>query len=51
MNFQSILIILLLIAAFAGAMVFINKNGGWNSEGSCHGDCASCHSRCEDEKK
>lgn len=51
MNPQSILIVLLLVAGLAGAVWFIFQNGGWNSEGSCHGDCASCHSRCQEEKK
>lgn len=51
MNLQSIIVILVLILAFAAAMGFINKNGGWNSEGGCHGNCADCHSRCEDGEK
>ena len=33
MNLQSVLVVLLLIAGFAGAIWFIAKNGGWKSEG------------------
>ncbi len=51
MNLQSILVIILLIVGFTAAIWFIAKNGGWNSEGGCNGNCASCFNRCENEKK
>ena len=38
--------LIVLIIAFALAVVWISKQGGWKGEG-CGGNCASCHSRCE----
>ena len=41
-----IITLLVLAVLFALAVVWISKNGGWKGEG-CGGNCASCHSRCE----
>ena len=37
---------IVLVILFALAVVWISKQGGWKGEG-CGGNCASCHSRCE----
>ena len=41
-----VITLIVLIIAFALAVVWISKQGGWKGEG-CGGNCASCHSRCE----
>jgi hypothetical protein len=48
MNVQSFLVVCILIAAFAAAVVWIARSGGWQNEG-CHGNCAECHKRCEEK--
>ena len=47
-SYQSPFVTLLsvLVILFALAVVWISKQGGWKGEG-CGGNCASCHSRCE----
>ena len=41
LTLRGIITLLVLAVLFALA-----KNGGWKGEG-CGGNCASCHSRCE----
>lgn len=48
MSPSSFIIVLLLVLAFAFAVVWIARNGGWQDEG-CHGNCAECHKKCEDK--
>ena len=52
LTLRGIITIVVLAALFALAVVWIAKNGGGKGEG-CGGNCASCHSRCEnpDEQK
>ena len=44
--------LLSLLVAFAVAVVWISKKGGWKGEG-CGGNSASCHHHCDtpDQKK
>ena len=46
LTLRGIITLLVLAVLFALAVVWISKNGGWKGEG-CGGNCASCHSRCE----
>ena len=48
MTLKSILIVVILVVLFALAVVFIAKNGGWDSEKGCHGDCSKCHENCDE---
>jgi hypothetical protein len=52
LTLRGIITLIVLILLFALAVVWISKQGGWKGEG-CGGNCASCHSRCEnpDHKK
>ena len=52
LTLRGIITLIVLIVLFALAVVWISKQGGWKGEG-CGGNCASCHSRCEnpDHKK
>jgi hypothetical protein len=50
LSLRGIITLLILIALFALAVVWISKNGGWKGEG-CGGNCASCHERCESASK
>ena len=43
---RGIITLLVLAVLFALAVVWVSKQGGWKGEG-CGGNCASCHSRCE----
>lgn len=43
---RGIVTVLVLAVLFALAVVWIAKNGGWQSEG-CAGNCKSCHEKCE----
>ena len=45
LTLRGIITLLVLAVLFALAVVWISKNGGWKGEGC--GNCASCHSRCE----
>ena len=49
LTLRGIITLIVLIVLFALAVVWISKQGGWKGEG-CGGNCASCHSRCEDPK-
>ena len=42
LTLRGIITLLVLAVLFALAVVWISKNGGWKG-----GNCASCHSRCE----
>ena len=46
LTLRGIITLIVLIVLFALAVVWISKQGGWKGEG-CGGNCASCHSRCE----
>ena len=46
LSLRGIITLLVLAVLFALAVVWISRNGGWN--GGCGGNCASCHSHCED---
>ena len=46
LTLRGIITLIVLIIAFALAVVWISKQGGWKGEG-CGGNCASRHSRCE----
>ncbi len=48
MDFPTILVLVIVIVCFVGAIAFICKNGGFGGE--CNGDCASCTARCEAQK-
>jgi len=48
MSLSSLIVIVVLVLAFAGAVVWIARNGGWQNEG-CHGNCAQCRERCENK--
>ena len=50
MTLKSILIILIMVVVFTAAVIWIAKNGGWDSENGCHGDCNACKSRCEEQE-
>ena len=50
MTLKSILIILSMVVVFTAAVIWIAKNGGWDSEKGCHGDCNACKSRCEEQE-
>ena len=43
LTLRGIITLLVLAVLFALAVVWISKNGGWKGGGNC----ASCHSRCE----
>ena len=47
LTLRGIITLIVLIVLFALAVVWIPKQGGWKGEG-CNGNCASCHSHCED---
>ena len=45
MNLQSIILLIVIIAAFVAAIVYMVKNkslGGCGSMSGCDGDCANC---------
>ena len=46
LTLRGIITLVVLIALFALTVVWISRQGGWKGEG-CGGNCASCHSRCE----
>ena len=46
LTLRGIITLIVLIVLFALAVVWISKQGGWKGEG-CGGNCASCHSHCE----
>ena len=48
MTLKAFLIVVGLAAFLTYAVIWISKNGGWKSEEGCHGDCAACHSRCDE---
>jgi cobalamin synthase len=48
MSVQGIIVLLVLVALFSLAVVWISRNGGWQN-GGCHGNCAECHSHCEEK--
>lgn len=52
LTIRGIITLLILVVAFAVAVVWISKKGGWKGEG-CGGNCASCHQHCDtpDQKK
>ena len=53
LTLRGIITLVILAVLFALAVVWISRQGGWKGEG-CNGNCASCHSPCEDpdaEKK
>ena len=45
MALKSILVVVLLAAAFIVVIAWIAKQGGWQS-GGCNGNCSSCQARC-----
>ena len=47
MILRGIITLVILAVLFALAVVWISRQGGWKGEG-CNGNCASCHSHCED---
>ena len=47
MTLRGIITLVILAVLFALAVVWISRQGGWKGEG-CNGNCASCHSHCED---
>ena len=47
MTLRGIITLVILAVLFALAVVWISRQGGWKGEG-CSGNCASCHSHCED---
>ena len=49
LTIRGIITLIVLVVLFALAVVWIYKQGGWKGEG-CGGNCASCHSRCENPK-
>ena len=49
LTLRGIITLIVLAVLFALAVVWISRQGGWKGEG-CGGNCASCHSRCEDPK-
>lgn len=46
LTIRGIITLLILVVAFAVAVVWISKQGGWKGEG-CGGNCASCHQHCD----
>ena len=46
LGLANVITLIVLVILFALAVVWISKQGGWKGEG-CGGNCASCHSRCE----
>lgn len=46
LTIRGIITLLILVVAFAVAVVWISKKGGWKGEG-CGGNCASCHQHCD----
>ncbi len=51
MSMQSIIVVIVLALLFAGAVVWISKNGGWTDESQCLGNCSTCDKHCTDPKK
>ena len=47
MTLRGIITLVILAVLFALAVVWISRQGGWKGEGR-NGNCASCHSHCED---
>ena len=47
LTLRGIITLVILAVLFAQAVVWISRQGGWKGEG-CSGNCASCHSHCED---
>ena len=47
LTLRGIITLVILAVLFALAVVWISRQGGWKGEG-CSGNCASCHSHCED---
>ncbi len=50
MTLNGILVLLGLVAFFAIAIVWISKQGGWQS-GGCNGNCSSCMNGCSTHPK
>ncbi len=50
MSLNSILVILAMIGLFILAIIWISKQGGWQS-GGCNGNCGSCMSGCSSHPK
>lgn len=50
LTLRGIITLIILIALFAFAVVWISKNGGWKGEG-CGGNCSACRERCESAGK
>ncbi len=50
LTIRGIITLLILVVAFAVAVVWISKQGGWKGEG-CGGNCASCHQHCDTPKQ
>ena len=48
LTLRGIITLIVLIVLFALAVVWISKQGGWKGEG-CGGNCASCHSHCDNQ--
>ena len=48
MTIQSIIVLVIVFVLLALAIMFICQNGGW--QGSCGGNCASCHNKCATPK-
>lgn len=47
---RGIITLIILVALFAFAVIWISKNGGWKGEG-CGGNCSACHERCDSAGK
>ena len=47
LTLRGIITLVVLAVLFALAVVWISRQGGWKGEG-CNGNCASCHSHCDD---
>ena len=47
LTLRGIITLVILAVLFALAVVWISRQGGWKGE-VCNGNCASCHSHCED---
>lgn len=45
----SVIIVVIIFVLLALAILFICQNGGW--QGGCGGNCASCHSKCDEAEK
>ena len=44
---NSAIVVVIMVALFVAAVMFISKNGGWAADKGCHGDCAKCHESCD----